>query len=279
MEKIREIIQAWIDERGLWNRLCEMGELFNIQDISTQTGIVSETLRGALRGGIEIRGGRNRTQHLCYIPETYAGSDSESTAKACLAKWFMNHRYKTYGSYGQEVSFREQGLRTICRLAHSGKTEDWHSLSDHLKRNGIDIVAFSESNKDVWIVELKGWTATSSDFNETIHQIFRHILDFYNCCGLPQNIRFACGFPYFREVPEWKGKFDALRNIPEDSKVLLHFSSATTVKKENGEVFLREFTRGPLNAAELMIKRKLLFLLIISPQDVRELLTDNRLEI
>jgi hypothetical protein len=274
----RKRILTWIDREGIWHRLYEDGELFPLQDVSTQTGIDIENLKEAFRYGFEVKKD-GRLQHLCYIPEDYVGCDSEEAARTCMREWFVKNGYEFYGSPDGEVSFDAQGLNAICRLAQSGKVEDWHALGNHLRKNGIDFVAFSHSTTHLWIVELKGWTSTSSDFNETIHQIFRRIHDISKCCQLSPNIRFACAFPYFWKVREWTKKFAALCSITENPEELLtNFGSATTVKIEKGKRFLAKFVRGPLNVALLIKNRKLLFLAITSPSEVRDILTNTPLE-
>ncbi len=114
-----------------------------------------------------------------------------------MIKWFSEKGYETYGSPNNEVSLKNRGIQALCKLAQSGKTEDWESLETHLGSNGIDIVAFSQSNKKLWIVELKGWTSTPSDFNENIHQIFKRIESVNECYPSLQNTVFACCFPFF----------------------------------------------------------------------------------
>ncbi len=62
-----------------WNKLCVLGKLYRINEVAEQTGLQQETLLQILKTGIPITGGRNRLQHLCFIPPYYIGSDSEST--------------------------------------------------------------------------------------------------------------------------------------------------------------------------------------------------------
>jgi hypothetical protein len=268
-------IQDWMTDRSLWQRLCEFGELFDIQLLSEQTGLDYPILVDALHKGVNISSGRNRIQHLCQITEKLAGSDSESTARTILTKWFTDQQYHTYGKYGQEVSFGLQGVNALCKVARSGKIEDWCSIKNHLTSNGIDLVTFSEANKEVWVIELKGWTGTTSDFNETIHQILKRILVVSNCCNLPENLKFACGFPIFRKVPEWESKFLSLKSIQKNSENLLLFSCATTTPKEKGESFLRNFLSGQLGINELLKSKRLMFFLIRSPVEVRELVSNS----
>jgi hypothetical protein len=272
---VRKRILTWVDGEGIWHRLYKGGELFPLLDVSTQTGIGVEDLKEAFRYGFEVRKD-GRFQHLCYIPEDYVGCDSEETARTCMREWLMKNGYEVYGSPLGEVGFDVEGLTAICRCAESGKVEDWYALRSHVRKNGIDLVAFSHSTRRLWIVELKGWTSTSSDFNETIHQIFRRIDDIYKCCQLPPNIRFACAFPYFWKVREWTKKFAALNSITQNSgELLANFGSATTVKEEKGNRFMAKFVQGPLDVAVLMKNRKLLFVAIISLNEVRDILTST----
>jgi len=274
----RERILAWVDGEGIWTRLYKDGELFPLVDVSTQTGLDVEDLKEAFRYGFEVRK-NGRFQHLCCIPEYYVGCDSEETARTCMREWFLKNGYEVYGSPLGEVNFDADGVIAVSKLAGSGKPEDWYALRSHLRKNGIDLVAFSHSSGRLWVVELKGWTSTSSDFNETVHQIFRRINDIYECCQLPPSIRYACAFPYFWKVREWTKKFTALKAITENSAELLaNFGSATTVKEEKGKRFLTKFVGGSLDAATLMKDRRLLFLAIKSPSEVKDVLTNAPIE-
>ncbi len=242
--EIQRRIQQWVNEEDRWNQLCEYGTIYKICEVSSQIGIEKGALLSGLKDGVLVTGGRNRLQHLYFIPPDYVGSDCESTTRTCLATWLNAKNYKTYGSSGLEVSFKERGLKAIARLAETKKASDFVNLRNHLTRNGIDLVAFSEQKGEILLIELKGWTRTCSDFNETIHQIFKRILEFYTYCGIMPNVKFACAFPHFRPVPEWQKKYNALKFIPLDSLYLYYFSSATKVKKINGRNFFKHFLEG-----------------------------------
>jgi hypothetical protein len=275
----RKGIQEWIDEEDNWSRLVYGGELFSLQEVASKTDLGTDDLKDGLRYGFEVRKER-RFQHLCYIPDNYVGCDSEETARTCLIKWLKKNDYFCYGSRFREISFDTNGSEAICRLAKSGDVIGWENLRDHFTKNGIDVVAYSESAKILWIIELKGWTSTSNDFNETIHQILRRIKGISRKCQLLSNLKFACAFPYFWKVTEWTKKFNALIDISEDPNELpAQFGSSSTVKKEEGVRFLEEFTREPLSVANLMKMNQLLFMIIKSPSDVRNILTSKSIDL
>ena len=94
-----------------------------------------------------------------------------------------------------------------------------------LRRNGIDLVAFSKEKGEVLLIELKGWTNTTSDFNETIHQILKRINSLHHEGFLLDSIKFACAFPDFLPVPKWEVKYQNLKNIINNPGSLLHFSA------------------------------------------------------
>ncbi len=123
-----------------------------------------------------------------------------------MKMWLSSQGYMSYGSFGTEVSFRKNGLSAIGLLAEKKQLNYFYALKNHITRNGIDVVAFSKEKGEIWIIELKGWTKVRSDFNETIHQIFKRILAFYETCGVYQNVKFAYAFPQFRHIHEWQKK-------------------------------------------------------------------------
>jgi hypothetical protein len=173
---------------------------------------------------------------------------------------------------GREVSFKESGLKALARLASTLAEDDFTSLERYLTNYGIDLVAFSKQIGEIILIELKGWTNTSSDFNETVHQTLRRIRDFYASCGEHSNVKFACAFPDFLPVKEWQIKYTQLQSIPSNPDSLYYFSSATNVRKADGRNFLGQFVDGSVKAQDLMRTGKLNFLLVKSAESVETLI-------
>ena len=261
-------LERWATREEVWDDLCQKGILYSIDQVSKDTGKSKTELVNELRQGIKIKNYRNRVQNLYIIPPDWIGSDSEATTKKCLATWLEKNSYRTYGANGLEVSFSTVGLHAISKLAKSLDTRDFDSLRRHLHRNGIDLVAFSQEKGEVILVEVKGWTGTSSDFNETIHQIIRRIESLQQHNLLNDSIKFACAFPAFNHVQKWEGKYHNLQKIRTSPRSLYNFSSATNVKRSDGEKFLRKFIEGPMNIQDLIHSGRFSIYQVKSPQSV-----------
>ena len=246
-------LRNWATSENVWDDLCQKGKLYTIDQVIKGTGMSKTELLNELKCGMKIKNSKNRIQNLCIIPPKYIGSDSEATTKKCLAIWFEKNNYKTYGADSLEVPFSTIGLQALSRLAKSLDNKDFESLRRHLQRNGIDLIAFSQEESEVILVEVKGWTETSSDFNEAIHKILRRIesLQYQNL--LRDSIKFACAFPDFHNVRKWERKYQNLYRIKTSPSSLYNFSSATNVRCADGENFLIKFVEG-LTTIQNLIK-------------------------
>ena len=261
-------LMDWATNENVWDELCQNGKLYPIEYVIKETGISKTELLNELKSGIKIRNSRNRVQNLCIIPPYYVGSDSEATTKKCLATWFENNYYKTYGTDGLEVPFSTSGLQALYRLAKSLDHRDFDSLRRTLRRNGIDLVAFSQEEGEVILIEVKGWTGTSSDFNETIHQILKRIEKLQKQNILHDSFKFACAFPDFQHVQKWDRKYQNLQNIKTNPSSLYHFSTATTVNRADGKNFLDKFIQGPSIIQELITSDRFMIYKVKSSQSV-----------
>ena len=230
-------LERWATREEVWDDLCQKGILYPIDQVSKDTGKSKRELVNELRQGIKIKNYRNRVQNLYIIPPDFIGSDCEATTKKCLATWLEKNGYRTYGADGLEVSFSTAGLHAVSKLAKSLDNKDFDSLRRHLHRNGIDLVAFSQEKGDVILVEVKGWTETSSDFNETIHQIMRRIASLQQNNLLNDSIKIACAFPAFNHVQKWERKYHNLQKLGTSPRSLYYFSSATNVRALKLRIF------------------------------------------
>jgi len=261
-------LESWATSEEVWEDLCQKGILYSIDQVSKDTRKSKTELVNELKQGMRITNYRNRVQNLCIIPPNFIGTDSEATTKKCLATWLEKNSYRTYGANGLEVSFSTAGLHAISKLAKSLDNKDFDSLRRHIKRNGIELVAFSQEKGDVILVEVKGWTGTSSDFNETIHQIMRRMESLQQHNLLNDSLKFACAFPAFNLVKKWERKYHELQKLGTSPRSLYYFSSATTVKRSDGEKFLKKFIEGPMNIQHLIHSGRFSIYQVKSPQSV-----------
>jgi hypothetical protein len=214
-------------------------------------------------------GPRNRMQHLYLTSGNRLVCDSEESTRQCLGRYFLTQQFKVWGSPNRELPFNDRGLYSLVKLIRSGHAQDFLSLRDMLAPNGIDMVCFSQDRREVWVIELKGWTRTPDDFNVAIHQILKRVVGISANDGLRPNVKFACAFPHFADVPEWEPKLHALRRLPKNPEALLEFSSSSLTKKEDGFGFLLRFIEGPIKISELVARGQLQFLLVTSPDEMR----------
>tara|TARA_Y100001949_G_scaffold104352_1_gene88179 strand:+ start:96 stop:917 length:822 start_codon:yes stop_codon:yes gene_type:complete len=252
------------------------GNRTRISDIAKQTGLSDESVTSSINNGITLHY-ENRNQHIVFCGKGYCSLDTEENVRSCLNSYLKNNGFIIVGELGRELPFNKSDL---LRLAVSvcGKDKDTitDQLAPHLKSNGIDVLAYSQSH--VIVIELKGISKEKGDFNETIIQMIKRYNIFKDALSESEfeKVKFACGFPNFSpdlSKNHYAKKFEILKKIVNENntELLFKFSSTPNILKVEGMELLKPFVEGKPNVVDLMKSEKFLFYLVESPDKVLKL--------